>query len=64
MDVAVDGTGDHVAAARVDLDPPVQVAPDRGDPFAGNGDVGDGRVLRRDDEAAPDDEVVAQRAVL
>ncbi len=62
--MAVDRAGDHVVPARVELHRPVQAVADRGDPVPGDRDVCDGGELRRDDEAAGNDEVVAHAAVL
>ena len=63
MNVPVDRAGDHVEPARVELDCAVEVVADRRDALAGDSDVRHDRLLRRDDEAAPDHEVVAQGAV-
>ena len=63
MDVTVDCALDHVEPARVELDGAGEIAADRGDPLAGDGDVRDDRLLRRHDKAARDHEVVAQGSV-
>ena len=64
MDVAVDRAREHVEAGRIELDGAGEVAADGGDPLARDSDVRHDRLFRRHDEAAPDDEVVGQGALL
>ena len=62
MHVPVDRAGDDVEPACVELDRAAQPEADGRDPLTRDRHVCDGRLLRRDDEAAPDHEVVRQRA--